>query len=98
MDQTLLQEKEYLERTKRIAREQISWLKENSEKVKADIIIQKQAMREEAKHSISSNLNSSDNFEQLVALSQLATQASDTINKYEDNMKKIDKLEKFMHR
>jgi DNA helicase-2/ATP-dependent DNA helicase PcrA len=98
MDQTLLQEKEYLERTKCIAREQICWLKENSEKVKADIIIQKQEMREEAKHSISSNLNSSDNFEQLVALSQLATQASDMVSKYEDNMKKIDKLEKFMHR
>ncbi len=98
MDQTLLQEKEYLKRTKHIAREQICWLKENSEKVKADILVQKQAMRDEGKHSISSNLSSSDNFEQLVELSQLATQASDTINRYEDNMKKIDKLEKFMHR
>lgn len=98
MDQTFLQEKEYLKRTKRIAKEQICWLIENSEKVKEDILIQKQAMRDEGKHSISSNLNSSDNFEQLVELSQLATQASDTIKKYEDNMKKIDKLEKFMHR
>lgn len=98
MDRTLLQEKEYLKRTKQIAREQICWLKEDAEKVKADIIIQKQAMRDEGNHSISSNLNSSDNFEQLVELSQLASQVSDTINKYEDNMKKIDKLEKFMHR
>ncbi len=98
MDQTFIIEKEYLKRTKRIAKEQISAFKETSEKVKADIITQKQAMREEGKHAISSNLNSSDSFEQLVELSQLATQASDTINRYEDYLKKIDKLEKFMHR
>jgi len=97
MDKEFSQEKEYLKRTKYIAKAQVRSLKETSEKVKADIIVQKQAMRDEAKHSISSNLYSSDNFEQLIELSQLATQASDTINRYEDNMKKIERLEKFMH-
>ena len=98
MDPEFSLEKTYLKRTKRIAREQIRLFKESSEKAKADIILQKQEMREEAKHSISSNLNSSDNFEQLVALSQLATQASEIINKYESDIRKIEQLEKFMHR
>ncbi|HAS72618.1 MAG TPA: hypothetical protein DCS67_00565 [Clostridiales bacterium UBA8960] len=98
MDQTFIIEKDYLKRTKRIAKEQIHLLKETSEKVKADIIEQKREMREEAKHSISSNLNSSDNFDQLVALSQFATQTMNTIDQYESNMKKIEQLEKFMHR
>lgn len=98
MKQDFLIEKAYLNRTKRIAKEQICMLKETSEKVKIDIIEQKKEMREEAKHSISSNLNSSDNFDQLVALSQLATQTANTIDQYESNMKKIEQLEKFMHR
>jgi len=97
MDIEFLFEKDYLKRTQHIAKEQIRLLKENSEKVKADIIEQKQAMREEGKHAISSNLYSSDNFEALIELSQLATQASDSINKYESDIKKIAQLERFMN-
>lgn len=98
MDKEFSREKKYLEETKRVAKEQIHLLTENSEKVKEDIILQKKAIREEAKHSISSNLWSSDNFEQLVELSQFASQASDTITMYENGIKKINQLEKSMHR
>lgn len=98
MDRELSLEKEYLERTKRIAQEQIHELKELSEKVKADILIQKREMREEAQHAIASNLWSSDNFDQLVELSQFASQTSDTITKYENHIKRIEQLEKLLRR
>ncbi len=98
MDKEFSCEKKYLEETKRVAKEQIHLLKEKSEKIKEDIIIQKKAIREEAKHSISSNLWSSDNFEQLVELSQFASQASDTITIYENGIKKINQLEKSLQR
>lgn len=98
MDRELSLEKEYLERTKQLAQEQVQELKELSEKVKADILVQKQAVREEAQHSISSNLWSSDNFDQLVELSQFASQTSDTITTYENHMKRIEQLEKLLRR
>lgn len=96
MDKEFEIESAYLESTIRSAKEQISNLRETSEKIMDDIIKQKQEMREEAKHSISSNLWSSDNFDQLVELSQFAAQASLTVNQYETNVKNIDKLEKLV--
>lgn len=96
MDKEFSIESKYLESTKQSANEQICFLKETSEKVKEDIIRQKREMREEAKHSISSNLWSSDNFEQLVELSQFAAQASLTMNQYENHLKSIEKLEKLL--
>lgn len=98
MENNLSLEKEHLKQTKSDINTQITILNDFAEKKKEDIIDQKQQMREETKHSVSSNLWNSDAFSQLVELSQFATQVSDSISKYESYIKKIEQLEKSLQR
>lgn len=94
MENNLQLEKELLKQKKSAIQDQINILKDSIEKNKSDIMEQKKQMREETKHSISGSLWNSDNFSQLVELSQFASQVSDTISKYESNVIFLEKLEK----
>lgn len=89
-------EKEHLKQTKLLAHNQIALLEEAAEKKKEDIKVQKQQMREETKHSMSANLWGSEGFEQLVELSQFASQTSESISKYESYINKIEQLKRFI--
>jgi DNA helicase II / ATP-dependent DNA helicase PcrA len=86
-------ENKRLEQTISIAQDQLSAVRLSSEENKAGILSLKKEMREDTTHSIS-NLWSSDNFDDLVALNQYANPISDKISEFEMEANKILSLER----
>ena len=78
-----------------MAQEQLSSARIRSEASKAAIVSAKKAMKEATSHSVS-NLWSSENFEDLVELSQFANPISDKVSEYETNVNTILSLEKMI--
>jgi DNA helicase-2/ATP-dependent DNA helicase PcrA len=78
-----------------VAQEQLSSARIRSEASKAAIVSAKKAMKEATSHSVS-NLWSSENFEDLVELSQFANPISDKVSEYETNVNTILSLEKMI--
>lgn len=90
-------ENKHLDQTISIAKEQLSSLRLSSQEKQADIISSKQEMREESVHSIASNLWSTENFHELVELSQYANPISNKISDYETEAAKILLLERMIN-
>lgn len=78
-----------------MAEEQLSSARTKSEASKAAIISAKKEMKEVTSHSVS-NLWSSDNFEDLVELSQFANPISDNVSEYEMTINTTSSLEKMI--
>jgi len=78
-----------------VAQEQLSSARTSSEASKVAIISAKKEMKEVTSHSVS-NLWSSENFEDLVELSQFANPISDKVSEYERNVNTISSLEKMI--
>lgn len=78
-----------------MAQEQLSSARIRSEENKAAVISAKKEMAETTSHSVS-NLWSSEDFEDLVELSQFANPISDKVSEYERNINTISSLEKMI--
>lgn len=95
MDQALFEEQRYLSDTIALAKEEIRQLHKKAAALEKSILEAKEEMRGETSQSIG-NLSRSDSFEQLVELSQFATQISMEIDAYEATMKDITRHEKLL--
>lgn len=96
MKSELQDESEHLEEIKCIARGQIADLKQKTKVHEDEIMDAKKNLIEETTHQIYGSLCSPDSFEQLVELSQFATQISTDISLYENLVDKLGKLEKLI--
>lgn len=92
MENEQLFESQHFLRVKEIAQNRLDLLKKEMEAKEKDILLAKAELTEETSHSIS-NLWASDNFEQLVELSQFATMISNDISSYEAAVKEKKQLE-----
>lgn len=89
-------EKQWLEQTIHLAKEQLEKAKHDNENNKVAIIESKREMRENSVHSIA-NLWSSEAFEDLAALSQYVNPVLNKIADYEETENKIQLLEKLIN-
>lgn len=89
-------ELEHLEKIKEIANKRIAVLEVDVDWSESEIIASQVGMGDEVSHSISGSLYGSESFEQLVELSQMATQISDEMDKHEIKMDELEQLKRLV--
>lgn len=92
---TILEEK-YLQKTIKLAEEQLQQAKKAIEGKQEELIEAKRAVREDATHRMDGNLYNSDNFEALAELSQCMTPVQEILADCEEEQRKIFRLEKLL--
>lgn len=88
-------EEQYLQKTLAIAKKQLDQAKKAAEEKKSGIAEVKKEARENATHGIT-NLYDADDFEALAEFSQYANAVTEMISDYEEEKRKITRLENFM--